>query len=125
MVSVESLKNEVHEIKKRVTPEPKHFIIDLGFSTDSEPHGILNGSLYHIVIDKHGKETKWHEAIDTETELSSNKVYYDNLISNPHFKFMKEPTHPFHSFESFLEHSHCKCGKHGADNKQPYLGVCH
>jgi hypothetical protein len=124
MVTVENLKKEVQEIKTRVNPEPKHFIIDMAFSTNDEPHGFLNGSLFHLAIDKHGKETKWNEAIDTQTELASKRAYYDNVISNPKYKFMNEPTHPSHSFDRFVEYSRCKCGKHGADNKQPYLGEC-
>jgi len=122
MVQVENLKKEVRKMKTRFTPEPKNFIINMGFSTNDQPHGFLNGSLFHLVVDKHGKETKWNEAIDTEAELASNKTFYDSVISNPTNKFMNEPTHPFHSFDSFIEYCRCKCGKHGTDNKQPYLG---
>jgi hypothetical protein len=118
MVTTESIKKEVHELKAQINPEPKHFIINMGFSTNDQPHGFLNGSLFHLVIDKHGKETKWNEAIDTEAELASNRAHYDSIISNPANQFMNEPTHPFHSFDSFIEYSRCKCGKHGADNNQ-------
>ena len=123
MSTVNALKKEVTELKSRVNPEPKHLVIDFSLSTDNDPHGFLNGSLFHLVIDKHGQETRWHEAIDTETELASNKAYYDSVLCKPTDKFMKNPTHPFHSFESFLEYSRCKCGKHGVSGMEPYLGA--
>jgi hypothetical protein len=122
MVTAENLKKEVNEIKARVKPEPKHFIMAQVFGSPDQPHGFLYGSLFHIVIGKDGKETKWYEALDAETELRTNRAYYDSIISKPTNKFMKEPTHPFNSFESFLEYSRCKCGKHGLDGKQPYHG---
>ena len=122
MVTVENLKKEVNDIKAQVNPEPKHYIINMGFSSDNQPHGFLCGSLYHIKIGKDGKETRWHQPIDSQTELASHKAYYDELLSSPHNKFMKQPEHPFHSFESFLDYSRCKCGRHGPNNNEPYLG---
>lgn len=122
MVSVEILRSQVVELKDRVNPDPKQVIIDFGFSGDNRPHGILYGSRMHFVITEHGKEQRWQEAIDTETELNAHKEYYDNLISKPTNKFMKSPDHPFHSFDSFIEYHRCKCGKHGPDNNLPYLG---
>jgi hypothetical protein len=121
MVSVEALKKEVNELTRRVNPPEKHFTIDMNFSTLSEPHGFLNGSIFHIVS-KHGKEQKWHEAVSTEEELRSNRAYYDGLMSRKTNSFMKDPSHPFHSFESFIEVHRCKCGQHGASNMEPYLG---
>ena len=37
----------------------------------------------------------------TEAE---DKAYYEDLMSKPANKFMKAKTHPFHSWESFLEY---------------------
>lgn len=124
MVTAENLKKEIGEIKTRVNPEPKHLILDFNFSSENEPHGFLNGSLFHLLIGKDGKEAQYTEAINSETELKSNRVYYDALIFKSSNKFMKQSTHPFYSFESFVEYHRCKCGKHGPDNKQPYLGEC-
>ena len=31
--------------------------------------------------------------------------FYNDLIANPSNKFMKEPNHPFHSYESFSQYN--------------------
>jgi hypothetical protein len=96
-------------------------ITGLFFQTD-KPHGFLCGAALHIVLGADVKEKQWYEAVNTVTELESHREYYDNIISKSSNKFMKEATHPFHSFDSFVESHRCKCGKHGLDDKQPYLG---
>jgi hypothetical protein len=88
MVTAENLKKAVHEIKSRVNPEPQHFIIANLFGKIDASHGFLNGSLFHLVVDKHGKEIKWNEALDTESELLSKRAFYDSVISNSTNKFM-------------------------------------
>jgi hypothetical protein len=123
MVSFDSLKNDVKEIKIRVNPEPKHLVLHQTFMAGlNDPHGFLGGSNLHWVTDRHGKETRWFEAVDTETELASYKASYDEMISKSYNKFMKAPDHPYHCFESFLESNRCTCGKHGVGGKQPFYG---
>lgn len=121
MTSIITLQRDVAEIKQRVNPEDQHFIINMSFGSDSEPHGFLGGNSLHIVI-KQGKETKWVEAWTTETDLESNRKYYEDMIANPKSNFTVNPDHPFHSFESFVEYHRCRCGKHGEDGRQTFMG---
>ena len=36
--------------------------------------------------------------------ISDNLKFYNDLMANPSNKFMKEPNHPFHSYENFLQY---------------------
>ena len=121
-MSVNQLKSEVTDLKNRVSPENKQLIINLEYCANNKPHGFLCGSQLHWITDKHGTETKWFEAVDSETELAAHQAYYDELISNPHNKFMKAPDHPFRSFNSFCQYHACKCSRHGVNNDEPYVG---
>ena len=120
MSTINALKNEVKELKASINPEPQHVTIPYFFYDVDQPHGFLTGTIFHLVIDKHGTETRRYEAIGTETEIESHKAYYDKMFGK--YKFMKDSSHPYSTVEKFLESNRCKCGKHGVDGKQPFTG---
>lgn len=109
MRELHSLKAQLELIKQQVNPKDEHIRMAISFGPTNEPHGFMCGRIFHIMISR-GKETRYIEALDEETELGWAKQSYDLLVKSGY---------PF-SFAEYVERLKCTCGKHGFTGREPF-----
>ena len=111
---VESLEEKCNV--KKTAPSAIIFL----FHMEGEPHGCF-GSQRMIVEWQppfgHRKEALTYEE---EMDVYYSKPYYDELVKQA--PDLQKAGHIWSTYEKWLEDHRCKCGKHGADGKQPYNG---
>jgi hypothetical protein len=127
-MSINTLKQQVTELKTRVNPERKRVIVIWAFSFGNEAHGVYG---HHGLMLETGQPSQ-NIAMPIEWELENvTKAYREGTDSwqNPKtftgansYASEKEFRSLYPTLESYLEMRRCKCGKHGVDGKQPFNG---
>lgn len=108
-MSIQSLKNEVKTIKEQLNPNHKIIRVLFHFHRNGEPHGFL-GSQWLVMED--GEEINFEAATRQEELESFSREEYEKT----------DPEHVL-NYEKWIEIHRCKCGHHGEDGRQPFLGT--
>ena len=118
----QKLKYEIKQLQRVLHPERTELHLIFAWSRDDEPHGCFGGG--RRVYIKEGSKVieSYYEPLSYTEEMQQfSRTEYDDLINkNP---FMREPEHPFSTYEKWVEYHRCKCGKHGEKGDKPYLGL--
>ena len=118
-MNVASLKREIKLLNSQLNADGETIRILFHFHRKDEPHGFM-GSQWITVSDR---RNSFSEAATTEEELKGfSRIEYESMVQNyPHMK--TKPDHSYGTYEKWLESHRCKCGHHGEDGKQPFLGI--
>jgi len=118
-MSIQNLRKEVEMLQSALTPNMKTINLHFTYGDLDKPHGVMGHRIQQLTLFR-GQETQKYYAVNYREEMEHyTKDAHTYLLShNRHIK--NDPTHIWHTYENWIEYNRCKCGKHGADNKQPY-----
>ncbi len=119
MAVTQSLVYDIKKLRQILNPPDETIAIVFSFGSTSDPHGPYGGNSLTFTWSK-GKESKTLKALSTAEELQGLKRFYDDMIK--HNPFMKGESHPWHTYDLWLETQRCKCVRHGLDGLQPFNG---
>lgn len=100
MTSLVTVKREVEELKQRIIPPKDIWICTVLTWDKSQPHGKYGGQCLKM-------GTHECKAMSDEEEMSLLKEIYAGIP-----KKVRKRTDYWDSWDHFLEHSKCDCGKH-------------
>jgi hypothetical protein len=101
-MSVVTVQREVKKLRERLLPKPKKEVwVHCQFAWDRDkPHGKYGGQLLEIY-------TSQHKAPSEREELEMLRESYADIPVE-----VRERAPYWSTWEKFLEHNRCKCGKH-------------
>lgn len=119
--SLSTVKREVNELKRNF-PRDKTLTIFAGYSWNiDKPHDQYGCQLITFTT-SNGTTTITYSAptISQTEQFHSRSEYLKLLKTNPHIK--KDKDHFLGTYEKWLKYHLCKCGKHGSDGTEPFMG---
>jgi hypothetical protein len=123
MSSINALKKEVQVLKRALYPDRKRIEIVWTFSRHDEPHGPWGCCRMIVMEGEHvGNDVSFEPlTYEEEMQIYSRQEYAEMTRQYPQMTEREE--YPFSTFERWVESNRCKCGHHGKDGRQPFLGV--
>lgn len=102
MTTVVTVKKEVEKLRERILPKPKDelWVVSTFPWNRDEPHGKYGSQMLEI-------HTQKYKAVSEKQELEMLREHYANIP----LKVRKRAPY-WSTWEAYLEHNRCKCGKH-------------